>query len=106
MASLQIKTKAPRALIGITDGELTVSYDPYIYTSCLAAISKNQLIVVTFPDVSTLTFWGYCGSLVPDALEEGKRPTAKMKLIATCQDASGVEVPPALTEGPGTGAGG
>jgi hypothetical protein len=98
-----LRGKMPRALREATDGEVTVAYDPTAYTTFATLIGLNQLITITFPDGGTRAFWGYAGSFVPDSLEEGKRPTAKIKLIETDTNGSGVETAPVETAATGSG---
>jgi len=102
MRNTKYRTKAPRSLIEMTNGDLTVSYDPTAYDTFASLIQVNQLIVVTFPDLGTLTFYGYAKTFTPDALEEGKRPTAKVAIVATLTDGTGAEVAPVMAAGAGT----
>jgi hypothetical protein len=94
MRNVRHRTKAARQLLTTTDGEVTVAYDPAAYSNFITNIGINQSIVWTFPDESTLTVWGYAKTFIPDALEEGKRPTAKITIVVTNRNASGVETGP------------
>jgi len=106
MRNTAYRTKAPRALIEGTNGDMTVAYKLTAYDSIKAQIKLNQLIVITFPDTGTLTFWGYLKTFTPDGLEQGKRPTAKITIVPTFTDNSGAEVAPVVVAGVGTGVGG
>jgi len=103
MRRTKYRGKAPRKLLDAPDGDLTVAYDPTAYTTFATLLGNNQLITVTWPDGGTRAFWGYAGSFIPDALEEGKRPTAKIRIVETDTNASGVETDPVETPATGTG---
>jgi hypothetical protein len=90
------RTMAPKALKTLSDSGGVCCYDPAHLDDILAQISVNQLITVTFPDNSTMAFWGWLDEFTPDALVEGEQPTASMKIIPSNQDADGDEVAPAF----------
>jgi hypothetical protein len=104
MRNSDLRTSAPRHLYGLTPSEISAAYDPTAYDSILAAVNINQSIIVTFPDGGTLTFWGFIQRFVPDANEEGRRPTARITIVPTNRNASGVETAPVVAAGSGTGA--
>lgn len=97
MRNVNWRTFAPKSLVTMSEMSLTVAYD----SSKIADISDlniNQLIVVTFPDTSTLTFWGFVNSFVPGELAEGEQPEAEITIIPTNRDNASppVEVPPVV----------
>jgi hypothetical protein len=73
-----------------------VAYAVAAYTTLTSSVNTNQSIVVTFPDDSTLTFWGYLQKFEPDEIIEGKQPEATVTIVPTNQNASGVEVAPVV----------
>jgi hypothetical protein len=91
------RTKAPKKLKTLSDGKMTVAYDPEIYDDVLAMVQVNQLITVNFADGDTLAFWGWIDSFVPGAAEEGSQPTAEVTFIPSNQDDTGAEVAPVRT---------
>lgn len=94
MRNTEWRTKAPKKLKTLGEGGAECAYDPAVYTEIVANVNVNQLITITFPDSTTLTFWGWIDSFAPGAIVEGQQPTATVKVIASNQDNSGNEVAP------------
>lgn len=88
------RTNAPKALKTLTQSSISVAYDPALYDEIVAQAGVNQSIVITFPDDSTLTFWGWIDEFTPSAAEEGEQPTAEITIIPSNQNASGAETAP------------
>jgi hypothetical protein len=104
MRNVDVRTFAGRHLYTLTPQEISVGYDPTAYDTIKAAVNVNQSMVTTFPDGATLTWWGLLQKFVPEAMEEGKMPIARITLVPTNVNASGVETVPVLVAGSGTGA--
>lgn len=97
------RTRSPRSLKTLTEFSMTVAYDPSCYTALLALINVETTITVTFPDGSTLAFFGFLKAFQPDALEEGSPPRASVTVVPTNQDpTSGVEQAAVLVSVAGT----
>jgi hypothetical protein len=88
------RTAAPKSLKTLTDGSLTVAYDPDFITEIIAMVNVNQQITVTFPGAETLVFWGWIDEFAPGAQVEGQRPTASVTLKASNLNGSNVETAP------------
>ena len=88
------RTQSPKKLISLGPSSFVASYDPAVYDEIIAMINDNQSIVVTFPDGSTLTFWGWIDEFVPGALVEGEQPTATVTIMPSNQNAAGNEIAP------------
>jgi len=86
MSPKQLKTLAPMTAVG--------AYDPVVYDEIMAMIGTNQTILVTFPDGSGLTFWGWIDSFTPGNIVEGEQPTATITIQPSNQDNNKVERPP------------
>lgn len=97
MLNTTYRTRNPKALVTMTNAKMTVSYDPEIYSEILSLINVNNLITITFPDGSTLAFWGWLNSFTPGECAEGEQPTAEIEIIPSNQNASGVETAPVHT---------
>lgn len=91
MRNVSRRTKAARQLIEMTNGSLTVAWDPASYSSLKSQINNNQELTVTFPDLSTLQFWGYLKNFIPNPLVEGEMPTAECEIVGTLSDNDCVE---------------
>jgi len=61
-------------------------------------LSENQLITITWPDTSTLAFWGWLDKFVPANVVEGEQPTATVTIEPSNQNDSQVETAPVYTE--------
>lgn len=88
------RTKSPKGLISLSECSLVVAYDPAVYDEIVAMVNVNQQITITFPDDSTLVFWGWIDEFTPSANVEGEQPTAEVKIIPSNQNDSGVETAP------------
>lgn len=84
------RTKSPKKLVSLTDCSFTAAYDPVVYEDIIAMINANQLITITFPDDSTLEFWGWLDSFTPNANVEGEQPTAACTIVPSNQTDSAV----------------
>jgi hypothetical protein len=90
------RTKAPKQLLTLTDGSINVAYDPNIYTELVSMVGVNQQITVTYPDSTTLTFWGWIDEFTANPIREGEQPTADMTLVCGNQNAAGAETAPVV----------
>jgi hypothetical protein len=88
------RTSAPKSLKTLANSEISAGYGADTYGEIVAMLQTNQLITVTFPDGSTIVFWGWLDTFVPDALVEGERPTASLTIIPSNLDASNAETAP------------
>lgn len=88
------RTKAPKQLRTLTPCTFSVAYDPAVYDEMLDLIGVNQSIEITFPDDSTLTFWGWIDEWTPGNIVEGEQPVADITIIPSNQNASQVETAP------------
>ena len=88
------RTRSPKGLKTLTESSLVVAYDPAVYDEIVAMCNVNQAITITFPDDSTLVFWGWLNEFTPSAAVEGEQPTADVTIIPSNQDASGDEIAP------------
>lgn len=91
------RTRAPKKLKSLENSSIVVAYDPAVYDQIAAMISKNQSITITFPDNSTLVFWGWIDTFTPNEITEGEQATANVTIIPSNMDASKAEVAPVHT---------
>lgn len=97
------RTKSPRSLVTMTDFTMTAAYDPNLYNSILSLLNRETTVTVTFPDGSTLAFYGFLKSFEPDSLSEGEQPVCTITVVPTNQDpTTGAEQAPVLTSVSGT----
>ncbi len=96
------RTMAARALIDLTELTLTAAYDPDLYDEIKAILNINDQITVTFPDGSTLAFWGFLRLFDVQSMEGGSPPEANITIQPTNTDGSGAEQGPVMTEVEGT----
>lgn len=97
------RTKAARTLKELTDASVTAAYDPNVHSQIVALVNVEQLITVTFPDTSTLDFYGYLKSFTPGEFQEGEQPTADIEVVCTnLNPNTGLETAPVFTNNSGT----
>jgi len=98
MRNSKWRTKAPKKLITAAPASCVVTYDPDVYTNIITdLLGVNNLITITFPDSTTLAFWGWLDEFTPGSLVEGEAPTATITIIPSNQNASQVETAPVIT---------
>lgn len=97
MLNTRYRTRNPKALITVSNAEMKCAYDTAVYPQIVALINVNNLITVTFPDGSTLAFWGWLNKFAPESVKEGEQPMATVEIISSNQNASGVETAPVHT---------
>lgn len=95
MLNDSLRTFAPKALITMTAMTVNAAYDPDVYNQLLALINVNTTITLTFPDTSTIAFYGYLQKFEPGEMQEGEQPDASITIQPTNQDPSdgGEELP-------------
>jgi hypothetical protein len=82
---------------------LTAAYDPNVYNQIDDQLNVNQTITVTYPDGSTLAFYGWLRRFEPADNEEGTQPEATITIEPSNTDpADFTEEGPVLTEVAGT----
>lgn len=96
------RTKWPRALKEATPMSFTCAYDPQVYEQLVDSsngpIGQNGLVTITFPDTSTVEFYGFMSEFTPSGMtDEGGRPTASCTVIPTLVNSDGVETAPNWT---------
>lgn len=102
--NLSVRTKAPRALNEITDGQMTVAYDPAVEPQIMALLGTKTTVIEFYPDGSQCAYFGYLGSFERSEMDHGTQPEATCMIIATNVDpVSGDEEPPVWISSGGTG---
>ena len=92
------RVKAPKKLKEMTPASIVCKYKPDVYTEIVALINVNTLMTITFPDGTTLAFYGFMNSFEPTGLTEGEEPTATCELIPTLTHSTGgAETAPVIT---------
>lgn len=103
------RTKAPRILKDLQEATFTAAYDPVVYTDAVALVNVRksgnsaQVITYTFPDGSTLAFFGYLKQFEMNDLSDGEMPEATVTIVPTNYDpVNNVESAPVMTSVAGT----
>ena len=96
MRNTTYRTKAAKSLITASEHTFEAAYDPAAYPELIAALNVNQLLTITFPDDSTLAYYGYLDKFIPNAHVEGEQPTATCTIVPTnVHSGTGAETAPA-----------
>lgn len=98
MRNIAYRTSAPRKLKNLSQVSATVAYATEIYPQIFEQIGVNQLVTVTFPDASSITFWGWIEEFTPSTHTEGEQPTASLVIQPGMRDGNGDEVAPVYSE--------
>lgn len=91
------RTMSPRVLKSLTPASATVAFATEAIPQVMGQIGRNQLVTVTFPDGSTLAFWGWLEEFTVNALVEGEQPTASITIQPGNIDEDDQEVAPLWT---------
>ncbi len=94
MRNSNVRTFYPKQLYTLGDASVVVAYDPTAYDEIQSMIGVNQTITITFPDSTTLAYWGSIDNFAPNESVEGEQPTAVLTIIATNLDDSDEETEP------------
>ncbi len=98
------RTQAARSLIKMTDGGMTVGYDPAVYPQIAAIINKEGAITINLPDGSSLSFYGALRTFEPNDQNDGTMPEATCAITVTNRDpTTGDEEAPVYTAPVGGG---
>jgi len=97
------RTKDAKKLKTLDVTTFLAAYDPDVITDIFALINSNQGCTVTFPDGSTLAFWGFMTKFEPPEHAEGEFPIATVTVCPSNWDPVGrVEAGPVFSAAPGT----
>lgn len=94
MRNIAYRTSAPRQLKSLTQVTATVAYATVALQDIWAQIGVNQLITITFPDESTLEFYGWIEEFTAATHTEGEQPTATLTIQPGMRNNDGDEVAP------------
>ena len=89
------RTMAPKALKTMPQIQATVAYATSAIDDLFSQVGVNQPIIVTFPDNSTVSFWGWIEEFTPGTNVEGEQPTATLTVQPSLRNDDGDEVAPA-----------
>jgi len=85
------RTFSPKSLKTLSPASFVARYDPAVYDDIVAMINVNQQITVTFPDDSTLVFYGWLDEFTPQGLTEGEMGLADCTIQPSMLNGSGDE---------------
>jgi hypothetical protein len=92
------RTAAPKQLKSLTPVNATVAYATEAIGVIMPQLGVNQPITVTFPDGSTIEFWGWLDEFTPGAHTEGEQPTASVVFVPSLRNGAGAEVAPVYAD--------
>lgn len=80
------RTLAPRALITLTECQLTGAYNPQSYSQIQAQLNVEQVISILFSSGNWMAFYGFIRNFQPAAMVEGTQPEATFTVVPTNWD--------------------
>lgn len=92
------RTNAPKKLKTLAPVSATVAFATEAIPIVQGQIGVNQLVTLTFPDGSTIEFYGWLEEFTLGAFTEGEQPTATITVQPSLRDSSGEEVAPEYSE--------
>lgn len=98
MRNIAFRTSAPKQLKTLTQVTTTVAFATAAIPDIQSQIGVVQLITVSYPDGSTLAFYGWIDEFMPGSFSEGEQPTATLTVHPTMRDLDGEEHAPVYTE--------
>lgn len=96
MRNTDLRTFALRKLRTLTESTFNAAFAAGTYSDLAAMINVNQEITITFPEGSSITFWGGLRTFTPGEFVEGEQPTAECAITPTNKNAAGVETLPVV----------
>lgn len=88
------RTQAPKKLKTLDPVHAVVAFATEVIPQVQAQIGVNQLVTVTFPDQSTMAFYGWLEEFTPSAFTDGTQPTATISIQPSLRNALGAETAP------------
>lgn len=101
MRNANWRTMSPRQLKSLTPVSATVAFAFEAQEQILQVVGVNQEITVTFPDGSTILFWGWLEEFTPGAFTEGEQPTATITIQPSNHNNNDQEVSPVFEDASG-----
>ncbi len=95
-------TQLPPTLKKLEPFTLTAAYDPNVISQAIAQCNINQTLTVSWPDGSTLAFFGWLRKIEFADMALGTLPECTVTLEASNLDGSGAEQAPVYVDVPGT----
>jgi len=104
MHNTTFRTMRSRKLYTLSELSVTGFFDPNFYNDAINnLLNQEGSVTISFPDGSTLDFFGYLRSMEVNDLVEGEVPSCTITIQPTNFDvANNVEANPVLTEVAGT----
>lgn len=92
-------TMAPKSLKSLNAMNARIIFDTAMYQQAFNLINKNRGQVVTFPDNSSLSFWGWWNKFSPEGMSTDNRPTAGIEVQPSNLNQDCVESGPTYSAG-------
>ena len=88
------RTMSPRKLKSLTPVSATVAFATDAIPVVQGQVGINQQVTITFPDGSTIVFWGWIETFTLGRFTEAEQPTATITIQPGNVDNDGAEVAP------------
>ena len=88
-----MRTRKPKTLKNLSEASFSAQYDDAHAATIYSAINTNQEITITWPDASTLKFWGWVDSVSFGEIVQGEAPTVDITIVCSNQDSETEKAP-------------
>lgn len=103
MHSVTWRNMAPASLKTLSECSVTAAYDPNLYNQALDLVNVETTVTITFPDASTLAFYGFLQKIEFSEISEAEFPECTLTIFASNNDpVNSVLAAPVLTSVAGT----
>jgi hypothetical protein len=86
MLNVRVRTQRAKKLYTYSAVSGSFAFDPDVMIDIIALVNAEQAITLTWPDGSTMAFWGYLDKFEPGEQKEGDMPMAGVTVEITNWD--------------------
>jgi hypothetical protein len=93
MRNSSLRTRAPKHLVTVTEMTMVCAFHPEVYDEFYAIMQQIQATIITFPNGTAMTIFGWVDKFMPAEFTEGNMPTANVTFYPSMMTAAYQEDP-------------